>query len=116
MRRPLTIGLNCSFGAAQLRAHIARSSAIADTLIMAYPNAGLPNDLGEYDEAAAETAAQVREWADAGHRQHRRRLLRHHARAYRRDRRSCRRLAAPRSADRCPPTLLAGLEPMVIAA
>jgi len=64
--RPLTIGLNCSFGAAQLRAHIAALSGIADTLIMAYPNAGLPNDLGDYDEGAAETAAQVREWADQG--------------------------------------------------
>jgi 5-methyltetrahydrofolate--homocysteine methyltransferase len=64
--RPLSIGLNCSFGAAQLRAHIASLSAIADTLIMAYPNAGLPNDLGDYDECAATTAAQVREWADQG--------------------------------------------------
>jgi 5-methyltetrahydrofolate--homocysteine methyltransferase len=64
--RPLSIGLNCSFGAAQLRAHIAALSGIADTLIMAYPNAGLPNDLGDYDEGAAETAAQVREWAEQG--------------------------------------------------
>jgi len=64
--RPLTIGLNCSFGAAQLRPHLAALSAAADTLVMAYPNAGLPNDLGEYDEAAAETAAQVREWLDDG--------------------------------------------------
>jgi 5-methyltetrahydrofolate--homocysteine methyltransferase len=64
--RPLSIGLNCSFGAAQLRAHIASLSGIADTLIMAYPNAGLPNDLGDYDEGAADTAAQVREWADQG--------------------------------------------------
>src|SRR5438309_1555436 len=61
--RPVTIGLNCSFGAAQLRPHLASLSAIADTLVMAYPNAGLPNDLGEYDEASDETAAQVREWA-----------------------------------------------------
>jgi 5-methyltetrahydrofolate--homocysteine methyltransferase len=64
--RPLSIGLNCSFGAGQLRPHIAALSAIADTLIMAYPNAGLPNDLGEYDEWAAATAAQVREWAEQG--------------------------------------------------
>src|SRR3954469_1934875 len=63
---PVTIGLNCSFGAAQLRAHIAALSPLADTLVMAYPNAGLPNDLGEYDEGAAETAAQVREWAEQG--------------------------------------------------
>jgi 5-methyltetrahydrofolate--homocysteine methyltransferase len=64
--RPLSIGLNCSFGAAQLRAHIAALSGIADTLVMAYPNAGLPNDLGDYDEGAADTAAQVREWAEQG--------------------------------------------------
>ena len=64
--RPLTVGLNCSFGAAQLRPHLAALSAAADTLVMAYPNAGLPNELGEYDEAAAETAAQVREWLDDG--------------------------------------------------
>ncbi|HJS41300.1 MAG TPA: homocysteine S-methyltransferase family protein [Sphingomicrobium sp.] len=64
--RPLTIGLNCSFGAAQLRPHLAALSAAADTLVMAYPNAGLPNELGQYDEAAAETAAQVREWLDDG--------------------------------------------------
>jgi 5-methyltetrahydrofolate--homocysteine methyltransferase len=61
--RPITIGLNCSFGAAQLRPHLAALSATADALVMAYPNAGLPNELGEYDEAAEQTAAQVREWA-----------------------------------------------------
>ena len=64
--RPLSIGLNCSFGAAQLRAHVAALSAVADTLIMAYPNAGLPNDLGEYDECPATTSAQVRDWCDQG--------------------------------------------------
>jgi 5-methyltetrahydrofolate--homocysteine methyltransferase len=64
--RPVTIGLNCSFGAAQLRPHLAALSATADTLVMAYPNAGLPNELGEYDEAAEQTAAQIRDWADNG--------------------------------------------------
>jgi 5-methyltetrahydrofolate--homocysteine methyltransferase len=64
--RPLTIGLNCSFGAAQLRPHLAALAGKAETLVMAYPNAGLPNELGCYDEAAEETAAQVREWLDAG--------------------------------------------------
>ena len=64
--RPITIGLNCSFGAAQLRPHLTALAAMADTLVMAYPNAGLPNELGEYDEAAEETAAQVREWAQNG--------------------------------------------------
>ena len=64
--RPLTIGLNCSFGAAQLRPHLAALARQAETLVMAYPNAGLPNELGEYDEVAEETAAQVREWLDEG--------------------------------------------------
>jgi 5-methyltetrahydrofolate--homocysteine methyltransferase len=64
--KPLTVGLNCSFGAAQLRPHLATLSQIADTLIMAYPNAGMPNELGEYDEAAEETAAQISDWAREG--------------------------------------------------
>jgi 5-methyltetrahydrofolate--homocysteine methyltransferase len=64
--KPVTIGLNCSFGAEQLRPHVKVLSATADTLIMVYPNAGLPNDLGEYDEMPEQTAALVREWADAG--------------------------------------------------
>ena len=64
--RPLTIGLNCSFGAEQLRPHVKTLSDICDTLIMVYPNAGLPNELGAYDEAPETTAALVREWADAG--------------------------------------------------
>jgi 5-methyltetrahydrofolate--homocysteine methyltransferase len=64
--RPLSVGLNCSFGAAQLRAHVASLSAVADTLIMAYPNAGLPNDLGAYDEGPETTAAQVGQWCEQG--------------------------------------------------
>jgi len=64
--KPVTIGLNCSFGAAQLRPHVKVLSALADTLIMVYPNAGLPNDLGEYDELPEQTAALVHEWAAAG--------------------------------------------------
>ena len=64
--RPLTIGLNCSFGAEQLRPHVAVLSQVADAHIMVYPNAGLPNELGEYDEQPATTAALVREWAVAG--------------------------------------------------
>ena len=64
--KPLTIGLNCSFGAEQLRPHVRTLSAIADTLVMVYPNAGLPNELGEYDELPAQTAAFVAEWAKDG--------------------------------------------------
>ncbi|WP_077146837.1 homocysteine S-methyltransferase family protein [Sphingopyxis sp. KK2] len=64
--RPLTIGLNCSFGATQLRPHVKTLSEIADTLIMVYPNAGLPNELGEYDEMPDTTAGLVGEWAQHG--------------------------------------------------
>nr|WP_295668293.1 homocysteine S-methyltransferase family protein [Sphingomonas sp.] len=64
--RPVTIGLNCSFGAEQLRPHVRTLSDIADTLIMVYPNAGLPNELGEYDEMPDTTAGLVLEWAQAG--------------------------------------------------
>jgi 5-methyltetrahydrofolate--homocysteine methyltransferase len=63
--KPVTIGLNCSFGAEQLRPHVKTLSAIADTLIMIYPNAGLPNELGEYDEMPETTAGLVGEWAVA---------------------------------------------------
>lgn len=64
--RPVTIGLNCSFGAQQLRPHVKTLANIADTLVMIYPNAGLPNELGEYDELPEQTAALVQEWAVAG--------------------------------------------------
>ncbi|MFS0737241.1 homocysteine S-methyltransferase family protein [Sphingomonas sp. 1P06PA] len=64
--RPLTIGLNCSFGADLLRPHVQALSGIADTLLMAYPNAGLPNDLGEYDEQPATTGGMIGDWATSG--------------------------------------------------
>lgn len=64
--KPLAISLNCSFGADQLRPHVQALSQIADTLVMAYPNAGLPNDLGEYDEEPETTAALVCRWAEHG--------------------------------------------------
>jgi 5-methyltetrahydrofolate--homocysteine methyltransferase len=64
--RPVTVGLNCSFGAQQLRPHIQALAHAADTLIMAYPNAGLPNDLGEYDELPHQTAGLLEEWAREG--------------------------------------------------
>ena len=64
--KPVTIGLNCSFGATQLRPHVKLLSEIADTLIMVYPNAGLPNELGAYDELPETTAALVKEWAEGG--------------------------------------------------
>lgn len=64
--KPITIGLNCSFGATQLRPHVKSLAEIADTLIMVYPNAGLPNELGAYDEQPETTAGFVHEWAEAG--------------------------------------------------
>lgn len=64
--KPVTIGLNCSFGATQLRPHVKVLAEIADTLIMVYPNAGLPNELGEYDEMPDTTAGLVHEWAEHG--------------------------------------------------
>ena len=64
--RPLTVGLNCSFGADQLRPHVQLLSRIADCPILAYPNAGLPNELGEYDELPATTAGLVEQWATEG--------------------------------------------------
>ncbi len=63
---PVTMGLNCSFGADQLRPHVQSLSGLADTLILAYPNAGLPNELGEYDELPDTTASLVKQWAEAG--------------------------------------------------
>lgn len=63
---PFAVGLNCAFGAEQLRPHLAELARIADVPVSAYPNAGLPNEMGEYDEAPETTAAQLGEWADAG--------------------------------------------------
>jgi len=64
--RLVTIGLNCSFGAQQLRPHVQALARTADALVMVYPNAGLPNELGEYDELPEQTAALVGEWAQQG--------------------------------------------------
>jgi 5-methyltetrahydrofolate--homocysteine methyltransferase len=60
--RPFTIGLNCALGAEAMRPHIAELSGVADTFVCAYPNAGLPNAFGGYDEGPAETAAQLEEF------------------------------------------------------
>jgi 5-methyltetrahydrofolate--homocysteine methyltransferase len=64
--RPFTIGLNCALGADQLRAHVAELARIADTYVSAHPNAGLPNEMGEYDESPEAMAGQIAEWASAG--------------------------------------------------
>ncbi len=64
--KPLIVGLNCALGGKQLRPYIEELSRIADTYVCAYPNAGLPNAFGEYDETAAETAAVLQEFAASG--------------------------------------------------
>jgi 5-methyltetrahydrofolate--homocysteine methyltransferase len=63
---PFSIGLNCALGAKQMRAHIAELSRVADALICAYPNAGLPNEFGHYDEGPEEMAASLGEFAGSG--------------------------------------------------
>jgi 5-methyltetrahydrofolate--homocysteine methyltransferase len=64
--RPLTMGLNCSFGATELRAYVTNLNKRVDTLLCVYPNAGLPNDMGGYDELPETTGALVKSWAQAG--------------------------------------------------
>ncbi len=64
--QPLTVGLNCALGAEEMRPHLLELATVADTLVCAYPNAGLPNELGGYDERPEQTAAFVGEFADAG--------------------------------------------------
>ena len=64
--RPLSIGLNCALGAADMRSHIEELSQIAGCFTSAYPNAGLPNAMGEYDEQPHETAHFIEEWAQQG--------------------------------------------------
>jgi 5-methyltetrahydrofolate--homocysteine methyltransferase len=63
---PISIGLNCALGAREMRAHIAEIARIADTLVCAYPNAGLPNEFGRYDESPDYMAGLLAEFADAG--------------------------------------------------
>jgi 5-methyltetrahydrofolate--homocysteine methyltransferase len=64
--KPITVGFNCALGAEDLRAHIADISRIADTLVCAYPNAGLPNEFGQYDETPDYMAGLIGEFAAAG--------------------------------------------------
>ncbi len=115
MPSPTVVGLNCALGAKQLRPYVEELSRIADIAVCAYPNAGLPNAFGEYDEQACETAALVREFAQEGlvnivggccgttrgsHRAH-----------PRGGRAACRRACRPGSRARC---RLSGLEPLDI--
>lgn len=64
--RPFTVGLNCALGADAMRPHLAELSGVADTLICAYPNAGLPNAFGDYDEGPEDTAGKIEVFAREG--------------------------------------------------
>jgi len=64
--KPLLVGLNCALGAAEMRPYLAELARVADCFISCYPNAGLPNAFGEYDETPDQTASIVREFAESG--------------------------------------------------
>ena len=64
--QPVSFGLNCALGPDKLRAYVAELSRISECAVSAHPNAGLPNEFGEYDLGPQEMAAQIREWAEAG--------------------------------------------------
>jgi 5-methyltetrahydrofolate--homocysteine methyltransferase len=63
---PISVGLNCALGSKELRPYIEELSRISDVPISAYPNAGLPNEFGEYEETPELMAAEIKEWARAG--------------------------------------------------
>jgi 5-methyltetrahydrofolate--homocysteine methyltransferase len=63
---PFAVGLNCALGAELMRPYVAELAAVADTLVSAYPNAGLPNEFGGYDEGPQETCGHIGEWARSG--------------------------------------------------
>ena len=64
--KPISIGLNCALGAEELRPYVETLSKIANTHVSAHPNAGLPNEFGEYDQTPAEMAAIIKEFAQSG--------------------------------------------------
>lgn len=64
--KPFTVGLNCALGANAMRPHLQELSGVADTFICAYPNAGLPNEFGQYDETPELMAAQIDSFAREG--------------------------------------------------
>jgi 5-methyltetrahydrofolate--homocysteine methyltransferase len=64
--KPLSIGLNCALGAKEMRPHIEELSQLASCYVSAYPNAGLPNAMGEYDEKPEDTSHYLEEWAREG--------------------------------------------------
>src|ERR687894_807653 len=63
---PVSVGLNCALGSKELRQYVEELARVSDVPVSAYPNAGLPNEFGEYDETPEMMAAEVGEWAEAG--------------------------------------------------
>src|SRR5215217_336296 len=63
---PISVGLNCALGSRELRQYVEELSRISDVPVSAYPNAGLPNEFGEYEETPEMMAAEIRQWAEAG--------------------------------------------------
>jgi methionine synthase I (cobalamin-dependent) len=64
--QPVAFGLNCALGPDALRAYVAELSNVCEGLVSAHPNAGLPNEFGEYDMDAVEMAQHIEEWASSG--------------------------------------------------
>ncbi len=64
--KPLSIGLNCALGANELRQYVEELSRVSETFVSAHPNAGLPNEFGEYDESPEQMAAEIEQWAASG--------------------------------------------------
>jgi 5-methyltetrahydrofolate--homocysteine methyltransferase len=64
--KPFAVGLNCALGAELMRPYLAEIAAVAESLTIAYPNAGLPNAMGEYDEGPHDMACQLGPWAEDG--------------------------------------------------
>jgi 5-methyltetrahydrofolate--homocysteine methyltransferase len=64
--RPLAVGINCALGPDEMRPHLAELAKLVPTFVFAYPNAGLPNAFGGYDETAEQMAPKLREWAESG--------------------------------------------------
>ena len=100
--RPMLVGLNCSLGAKQLREHVVEMSRLADVPLAAYPNAGLPNELGGYDETPDQTVDDAGRVGARGPDQPRRLVLREHARAHGGDRGGGRRGPAAASSRSAP--------------
>ena len=91
--KPFSVGINCALGARDMRPYMEELSRLAECYVSSYPNAGLPNAFGEYDEQAGRDRCAPRGLRRIRLRQHRRRLLRHHAGSHprgRRGRRGCR--------------------------